>query len=505
MSRPLGWPALSLLILLVLLPATALNHPCERHAKSRVQKALQGAWTSGCSHTHSVLALHEARVWACVPHAPGQALQVPAQDDPAMYLYGADAFLGRAVRQEGGENLTYAIDFLAQPDPVFLHGFLCTQGLLRGLEPGTYSWWVTREFADYLWNIPWSVPVQGDNNAFGAINPATPPDFPSSEVLQGDARLVVEGAAVAEAELPFCTAAMEGRWVGYEEHEMVWQGAPFHVATAGQYVPSACRLRTVSWPQLDECLDVVGNVVFLGDSNVRRAFKQLYTRGTWCSGEGERELGYCLCEDCGLVCEERGIPTPFMPQAEAGLPFGTANASNLRFVNHPGAAAMSLEGLRSVLGSTEGLGALVVGGPGVWDTAAADITLFQSRLQQLARHLAEVVPPTTQLVFKTWPFFCCGNVALSGQAYMPRRFTEKRGAVMAAMYRRVMTDAFPEALWWDTLALSEAAPRAPRSWKENVARCHSAHLDSYLVEQDVGVLRHLLCEAAERRRAGAAR
>ena len=105
------------------------------------------------------------------------------------------------------------------------------------------------------------------------------------------------------------------------------------------------------------------------------------------------------------------------------------------------------------------------------------------------------MPATTSFIFKTWPFYCCGNVALSGQSYMPRRFSEKRGAVMADMYRRTMSAVFPAALWWDTRALSE--PRPLPSAGGAADGCHSNHLDSYLVEQDVATFRHLICHLAD--------
>jgi hypothetical protein len=318
-------------------------------------------------------------------------------------------------------------------------------------------------------------------------------------MLTGDVTLVVK-RAWAQAELPPCgTSSLAGRWFGWSESFTTVDHQPFHVATAGRFVPSGCQLHDVSWPAFDECMGKLGRVLLFGDSNSRRAMKVLSSRGDWCSQPGERALGYCACEDCGNVCEERGVPRLF--QGSGGrlvVPFGSRNGS-VQLINSCGARSLDANVLRGALEEVEWLGGVIIASVGLWDSAVTDLTAFLEQVHSLMRALQQTLPAGTALVFKTWPFFCCGTLSLPNQTYGARRFSHTRGAAMARLYRSVMAAAFPTALWWDSHALSEAAPRAPAAWRDNAAVCHSGHLDSYLVQEDVRVLRHLLCEAARDR------
>jgi len=503
---PRHLPCLAFLLLVLCRAASSAHHPCERVAKAKAAELPLAAFASACSHAGTLQAhgalhsLHDARVYACVPlvldklrNGERSFASVPLSDDPLQHLFGSESFLGRAERADSTEQ--YAIDFLsAAGEAALLHGFVCYPGLLTGLQPGTYRWWVVHEFAEWGWTLPWNLSgTDRERGAavYGKLLPASSAD-PGTHPLAGDQPIVVEGAAAAE--LPWCTTSMGGRWSGHAAATATFEGRQLRISTAGQFVPSRCRLRRPSWPEFDACMDALGgDVSVFGDSNSRRALKVLSSRGAWCNGTGEREAPHCMCEDCGNICDPavEHVPYAFMNEVESeGARFGAGRGRGIRFVNQCGARSLNERFVSELV--AKNVRVVVIAGVGAWDEAEFDLTQFQAHLVWMAGVLAKL-PPSLRFIFRTAPFFCCTN-AISGRE-KPRRYSEKRGAVMAHLYRRALSAAFPDALWWDTRALSEAVPRAPGP--QLPLACSSNHLDSWLVAEDVAVLQSLLCTLAE--------
>ncbi len=104
---------------------------------------------------------------------------------------------------------------------------------------------------------------------------------------------------------------------------------------------------------------------------------------------------------------------------------------------------------------------LIWGNIGAWPQGQLDIstgnqfTSFTVAMKEMIKDLEKVMlkDPRIILVFRTAPFHCCTYAALKRY-----RQTSKRQRIMTDIKRRLLSTAFPSALWWDTLAITEARP-----------------------------------------------
>ena len=139
---------------------------------------------------------------------------------------------------------------------------------------------------------------------------------------------------------------------------------------------------------------------------------------------------------------------------------------------------------------------LVIAGLEAWDSAMIDVDTYNKLLDQFIEVLQSKLSGyklsfgfVPVLIFNMAPFFCCELV-------QSMRFTTKRSSVMNQLYRSALHKTFPDAILWDTRAMTEALPL--NKTKKRIARCRSNHLDSSMGQDDAMLLRGALCSAASR-------
>ena len=448
-------------------------------------------------------------VYACVPlndtSSGSAAGDFAARVDPLLRTFTPNAFVGRlvpsALRAAQAANAsdmrtwdgTVALAFELEHEELLERNsgtsLLCTRGVVHAVEPGEYAFEVVHEHGGYRWDAPWDpdAPVSFGQSLLlpGAAEPQTEP-LPSTGEL-----LLVSAIAPRSPQTDCSRGVMDGTWRG------------------GHYVPAGCKLRNVTWPAFDACMARLnGTVHLLGDSNSRRTFKALFTRGAWCPPGTELAHSHCLCEDCGNVCasapENATVPLLHDAFAAAGAYFGTGvvNVSDGRSATG-GVSRLVLHSmtgyapgrLRAVASTRpdERTAAVVVAGFGAWPEVRLNLSTYVAQLAAMLDELASLVAsgaigPDVPIIFRPAMYACCASAP-------GHRFSSKRGAVMTRLFRRAVRAAFPRAMWWDSRALGENRPLGDVARQSR--KCYSNHMDARLVHEDARLLMHLLCVAAD--------
>jgi len=426
-------------------------------------------------------------VHACLL-APSERVPLPA--DPVVLSYAPDSLVGRLYRADGGAGDDYVWPLRFAEVSERLEGaegaaFDCYAGIAADVATGHYAYEVQVERRGWLWDPPWNGSLA--LGTFGGLLGPLPP--PEQALAAAEATLRVE-ARPHRLSRPPCRDEMDG----------VWQ--------AGRFVPHSCELSEVSWERLDVCLARLGHVLWLGDSNSRRASKVLFSRGAWCGAggaDGGAAAPYCPCEDCEHLCPEGNWNT------ESGYPWGHFWGD---YARRGGAASPNASALIRVIRTEEwpleggviyngweGLkpppSLLILAVAGAWPESGFNLSAFQTQVRAVAKDLRVLPPPRPRLIIRTGPYFCCSRETLTSH-----RFSAKRQQVQTELLKRALRNAFPDALWWDTRALGEARRLATIAAQSTA--CAVNHMPGWLVAEDVRTLRHLICLAAEEASGGGA-
>lgn len=427
--------------------ADFLPQLCEREATAEPQHGFistcgRHAWTEG----------DDVTLYACVPRLFSGT---PSSFDPVSRAFAAVSVVGRVHPAEQPSHAwdnVYSIDFESRPSFV-LRTFDCLPGIVTGLRAGSYTFSALHEWSNWFWDLPWN-----------STN-ATAPRFPFGVALEdawekyNAVVLRVHGSfsvtpkiRAHRPDLPACTSDLRGRWLG------------------GKYFPASCSLHKPTYDEFDACMAKMnGEVRVYGDSHTRRAMKTLFTKGNWCNRR--REARACTCED----------------SYEKNVSFEYKSYQNGSHVS-----MRWMSGTRSPKvfdDMTSGhVKVMVVGGLSAWSLAGDDFSTYISLLEKTVHALRRSDVQT--LIFRNAPAFCC-TVDQTRQ----RRYTSKRDVLFNRLFRQRMQAAFPNALWWDTRAITEARPLD--ALKANSESCNSNHMDSQLVEDDLGIFMHFICMLAK--------
>jgi hypothetical protein len=384
-------------------------------------------------------------LYACVSKGPAPAVE-PV--DAVVRALSPDSVVGQAVHTSS-PSAVLPIDFDTST-PFEVASFRCTPGTFSAAgDVGEYSVVAVHEFSDWLWQAPWNSSLPGFGESLGVMVQ------PSHERLPSDAKIFIHGHGL---NLPRCTSDFRGSW------------------RDSAFVPSFCTQRRPSHGDMLRCLDDInGTVHFIANSHTRRTLKSMTSNLMWCAG------GSAVKDAC--VCEDSAEDFPSTPNI--------SRSSQLNF--------HYWEGLHNQLSAwyiPYGTRVVFFAGLEAWDHAKVDIAEYQQLLPEFLalakQRIEEACSPV--VVFKTAPYFCC-STPQSNEAGR-RRYTAKRGSVMNAFYRRSVHALFPDAIWWDTRALTEALPLDATAARSQ--RCGANHIDSQLCAEDALLLRGALCTAAEK-------
>jgi len=366
--------------------------------------------------------------------------------------FAADSVVGQAVCG----HARHAINF-DSADVSALHrtglggtSFRCLPGTFTAASPaGEYTVEALHQYSDWRWEPPWNTSVGGFGVSLGQMM------SPLNAALGQNTKLFVHGhpPLLLEEQAPPCTTDFRGVF-----------------GAEGHFRPSFCTLHRPSPAQALSCLERIGGAVhFISNSHTRRTLKVL-TNASWCTNR--REAIECVCEDAAEPFSE-------MPWPNVHYHYWEGLKSQLNAWSIPPEAKV-----------------IFFAGLEAWDHAGTDVGEYERLLHEFVALVRQRLHAGVQaLVFKTAPYFCCSTEA--DNEFGRRRFTAKRAAVMNAFYRTVIQDAFPDAIWWDTRAMTEALPL--EQTRARVHRCGSNHIDSELCEEDAALLRAVICAAAERR------
>ena len=440
----------SLLVALVAAHRTSvlagLQHACEREAA-----LLRRGFVSTCGHTVWVEG-DDVTIYACVPKTSKGPISVSY--DPVSRAYAADSLVGRVHPDgalPGAWDNVFPIDFDSRP-PQVLHGpqvFMCCPGIISGLSAGAYNFSVLHEYSDWLWDPPWNTTnASAPRFPFGFALHESWAEQNSQELVAQTPFKVTPKLSSRPRPLPACTVNLNGRWQD------------------GRYIPATCVRRRPSYDEFDTCMAKLnGEVRLYGDSHTRRAMKALFTKGDWCSSR--RASRICMCEDNG----------------EPDMPYEHKKYLNSSWVSmHWMAGSLSPRVFDDIARAR--VKVLVVGGLSAWSVAGENLSTYIATLERTVTAVQHA--NATALIFRNAPAFCC-TVDSSRQ----RRYTSKRDGLFNRLFKQRMTEAFPEALWWDTRAMTEARPLAVI--RSNAQNCTSNHMDSVLVEEDLATFMHFIC------------
>lgn len=341
---------------------------------------------------------------------------------------GSDSFVGRVSLA----RLAAAIDW----DEVYPLSFdegvsesvgakwRCVAAPVPTLPAGQFKVSVVHEYAGSAWNPE--------------ISPLRPPN--TRPVFMKN-RLVISGHEPVASPLPAC-------WNG--NHSSRWVG--------GTWTPFECQYTDVPAAALESCANRLPGgrgVVLLGDSNMRRTAKHLFSLGAWCKHDGDTT--HCNCSD-----DNDGGP-----QEKHG--------SALRYLWWTGSIGPGVARLTEAARFKPSM--LVVGGIGAWDQAFSNTSAYLTFLADAAGVLRREFADT-RLVFRTSLFYCC-----TIDFTRTRKFTRKRVAEFEREYVIVMKRAFPIGCGGTRVHLRSAArwtsssaklPRASRTTCRSAGRTGSS-------------------------------
>ena len=422
-------------------------HPCAlelvQHNHGFVSTCGRHGWVEG----------DDVTIYACVPRvAYGSAVSF----DPVSRAFGPEAVVGRVfpvgLLPDTWDEV-YPVDFESRPllkDDLL--PLVCLEGIVSGLRAGAYNFSVVHEFSNWLWDPPWNTSTSSlVHFPFGsALDDSWWATRGTEELIARTAFKVTPKHVIHHQALPDCTSDLRGRWI------------------RKQYVPISCTLRRPSYEEFGTCMAKLnGEVRVYGDSHSRRAMKALFTKGSWCTGH--RNSRPCMCEDNGLLMNitydhqtyENGswVSMRWMTGARAPLVLDDIAEARVKV--------------------------LVIGGLSAWSVAGEDFSTYVAFLEQVVQALQ--LANATALIFRNAPAFCC-----TLDTSKLRRYTSKRDLLFNRIFQLRMRNAFPDALWWDTRAMTEARPLAVI--KANAESCVSNHMDSQLVEDDLSIFMHFICK-----------
>jgi hypothetical protein len=465
-------------------PSLQHSHPCAPLAASHK--------TSFASTCASLFARTHSHVYACL--TVSQNVSLPS--DPLALAHSPDSLVGRirptAAAEAAAEleDASFSLDAERESlvhalwaDDVFpllfdpeqhaarVAGFGDVQFVCYSarvpleLPAGTYSYFVLLEYRNWEWDPAWSKACLLNGTCasnFGSLAAELHPEFVYLPDPSGTAQLRVGSHEASSHPLPPCgeTPEQSGTW------------------RDGVFVPHSCTISDISYTQFDTCMAKLDTVLWLGDSNSRRA---------------STAAPYCACEDCETECEsgwwkEDGQPWGDNWQAYASAGVSFPNGSVLyveRSTDFPfdqGWLPYMLELRKPKV--------LVFAGAGAWPESGSSLSEFAAAVSALAQELKTLLPAETRLIFRTGPHYCCSNASSHSH-----RFTGGRQAVMSKLYKTLLRRAFPEALWWDTRALGLSQPIAAA--RRQATECTVNHLPGWQVAEDVKMLMHLLCLIAD--------
>jgi hypothetical protein len=447
------------------------HHPCENVALTANASFVSSCAPAGAKHHGGIVV-----AFVCVLGAHPRSFS-RAPEDVVVLLSGPDSFVGRLrERRAIGNDLTYPFHFDDDHAGEPVGRFMCTKGKAQHVRSGVYALSVIHEYEGFDWNPPWDftkgfLGTLGKDDAFRPLftELAAQDDFVVANLQNHK-----DGAR----KLPPCTTQYDG------------------VFLDGVYTPHSCYLRNVTFGDMPGCMQRIGGAVYaIGDSNMRRAMKAVMSNGNWCTLPALNGLPRvdCMCEDHNIIELD---PSPFQGRefygwVGAGVPYG--NNSQVIII---GAGKMDdLIRERSQFFTYKiPPKVLIWGNIGAWPQGQLEISIgdgvtsFTAAMKELIKDLQKVLlkDPSITLIFRTAPFYCCTHSAL-------RRYRQssKRQRVMTDIKRRLLADAFPTALWWDTLAITAARPLDVI--RDQATTCESNHPVADIVKADAKLFMHLIC------------
>jgi len=333
----------------------------------------------------------------------------------------------------------------------------------------------------------------------------------------------------ARAGAPACATADRGVWARAPS-----PGALARAPGGPWWRPDACDARAFSPAAVARCLARTPRALFLGDSHMRRHFKDLVGRSSkiadlrgalppapgaswWCVGR-EAEVD-CACADAthrptdidnnpltafykehdtwwarggeiALGPAAGAAPSPVLARADlrwwVGFLFPDWAEDLARTAAEAAAAA--------------GAPDLVVFDLGAWDASFGNLARFEAELPGLARALAAAFPPPARLVYRT-PTFFAGDDAVdgAGDGNKGRRWVSHGKLARMHAAARAHLEAAPELagrlVVWDVWAVGEARPVAET--RAQAAACVNGHEPSEDVSVENNILFNLLCDGEE--------
>lgn len=236
------------------------------------------------------------------------------------------------------------------------------------------------------------------------------------------------------------------------------------------FLPSSCNLRTFSQRGIELCLSRFPVLHWFGDSNSRRAVKQLTS--SWCAHN--RTSAFCVCED---YHEE--MPSDFWANRTIGT-------SKVHFWFLRGLVYSEWQRLDSFAGAAfDKKPLLVVLSLVNWDASHSNFTVFSERLQRFVAHVKAVYGQFPTFVYRSAQFVCCAATVNTTRAY-----THGKWALFEYHTRQLFAKELG-ALIWDVSALAAARPM---EWTAaRLKQCASNHADSDTVRLENQLLANLLC------------